>query len=321
MAATVRIRWVDADGTFQRGGIDAIDRACGAAWCWIDICDPDEAAFEAIAAPVGLHPLAVEDALDEQRRPKLDLYPEGPFLVWITPHMTANEKDITLTEIDVFLGAKALVTVHEGVSEEIDEVFGDGERTFRRGGDWVLHAILDRSVDSLLPVTDSIGDAIEDVEDRMLRPNPDRRDMERLHSLRRQLLVLHRIVAPERDIIRALARERDFVSEEAYRYFDDVVDHLLRVEDALETYRDVASAVMDIYLSAQSNRLNEIMKVLTVVTVVLGAVTAISGIYGMNVVRGMWPPVSEVWSFPAVVAAMLGVAVAMSMYFRRKNWW
>ena len=108
--------------------------------------------------------------------------------------------------------------------------------------------------------------------------------------MRRQLVQLHRIVAPERDTLRGLARERNFVSEEAYRYFQDVADHLARVEDSIETYRDVGAAAMDIYLSAQNNRMNEIMKQLTVVATIFMPLTLISGIYGMNVIKGMWPP-------------------------------
>ncbi|TLM89310.1 MAG: magnesium transporter CorA family protein, partial [Actinobacteria bacterium] len=188
------------------------------------------------------------------------------------------------------------------------------------GPDWVLHAVVDRLVDGVLPIVDELGDQLDDIEDAMLG-EPRKTDLERLYRVRRQLVHMHRIVAPERDIVRGLARERNVVSEEAYRYFQDVGDHLARVEDSIETYRDVGAGVMDIYLSAQSNRMNEIMKQLTVVATIFMPLTLLSGIYGMNVIRGMWPSVEGYWSFSLVVGSMIVIAACMSWYFRRKNWW
>jgi magnesium transporter len=132
---------------------------------------------------------------------------------------------------------------------------------------------------------------------------------------------LHRVVGPSRDILRGLVRERSMIGEEVYRYFQDVGDHLARVDDSIETYRDVGAAAMDIYLSAQSNRMNEIMKQLTVVATIFMPLTLISGIYGMNVLRGMWPPVMAWWSFPMIIAVMLAISVGMALYFRRRKWW
>ena len=142
-----------------------------------------------------------------------------------------------------------------------------------------------------------------------------------LHRIRRQLLQLHEIVAPERDVIRGVGRERDVVSDDAYRYFQDVGDHLSRVQDSIETYQDVAASVMDVYLSAQNNRMNEIMKQLTVVATIFMPLTLLSGIYGMNLIRGMWPPPESQWSFLAVVGLMVVIAAGMAVYFRKKNWW
>lgn len=315
----VTVRWIDAEDELHCGGIGDLDRALEGRWCWVDIASEPSDALARIAVPLGLHPLAVEDTLHRQSRPKLDLYPEGPFLVWLTPHLN-DQGELTVEELDVFIGPTTLVTIHDGVVEAIDEVVHDASRLLSKGIDWVLHGILDRLVDSMLPIADAVGDMLEDVEDRMLS-EPTPADLERLYRLRRQLLALHRIVSPERDIVLTLSRERDHISEDVYRYFNDVVDHLMRVEESLETYRDIGSAVMDIYLSAQSNRLNEIMKVLTVVTVLIGALTLISGIYGMNLLGGMWPPPEARWAFPSAMLAMAVVALIMAIYFRRKNWW
>ena len=155
----------------------------------------------------------------------------------------------------------------------------------------------------------------------MLADNPRQDELRSLHRVRRQLVRLHRIVAPERDILRGFARESDIIGEDAYRYFQDVSDHVARVLDSIETYQDVAASVMDVYLSAQNNRMNEIMKQLTVVATIFMPLTLLSGIYGMNVVAGMWPPPLARWSFAAIVVSMLAIAAVMAAYFRKKNWW
>ncbi len=171
----------------------------------------------------------------------------------------------------------------------------------RRGPDWLLHAIIDRLVDDTLPLVDDLGDRLDTIEDAMLADNPRQDELRSLHQVRRQLVRLHRITAPERDILRGFARESDLIGEDAYRYFQDVGDHVARVLDAIETYQDVAASVMDVYLSAQNNRMNEIMKQLTVVATIFMPLTLLSGIYGMNVVAGMWPPPLARWSFAFVV--------------------
>lgn len=318
-AAKVTVRTMAGSGLSEARGVEAARLPVSGEWVWVDVEDPDPATLERLGLLLGLHPLAVEDASKPQARPKLDLYGDAVFLVWLSPHVD-GEGRLATSELDCFLAPGLLVTSHAGRIDAVSEVAADAARVMRRGPDWLLHGILDRMADSLLPVADAVGDALEDVEDRMLG-EPHRSDLELLYALRRRLLLLHRLVAPQRDIVRALARERDFVSEEAYRYFDDVADHLTHVEEALETYRDIGSAVMDIYLSAQSNRLNEVMKLLTVVTVIIGASTLISGIYGMNLLAGMWPGPTARWGFPLVIVAMVAVSGAMSYYFRRKNWW
>lgn len=315
----VVIRWLDSEGKAVTAGMADLASTRGAAWRWVDVTSASEELLGQLAEEFDLHPLLVEDAQHRQHRPKLDTFPDGAFLAWLTPVRRAGD-GIETVELDVFIGATYLITVRQDHSEVIESVAREAERTLALGPDWLLHAIIDRLVDSVLPIADALGDDLDDLEDVLLGSH-DRQNLRRLYAIRRQLVQLHRIVAPERDVLRGLARERNLVSEEAYRYFQDVADHLARVEDTIETYRDVGAAAMDIYLSAQSNRMNEIMKQLTVVATVFMPLTLISGIYGMNVIRGMWPPVGAYWSFGAVIVAMLAIALWMSLYFRRKNWW
>lgn len=313
------VTWQAAPGVVRSAGADRFEEARSeGAWVWVDIAHPTSSSYEPLAQAFGLHPLAVEDALHVQVRPKVDTFSDGIFFAWLTPG--GADEDFAVHELDVFLGKNYLVTSH-GVDGGIAQhVKLDIDSAMSKGPDWLAHSIIDRLVDGVLPIVDDLGDSLENLEDSMLgQPRPQ--DLEALYRVRRRLVALHRIVSPERDIVRTLARERDVVGEDAYRYFQDVGDHLARVDDSIETYRDVAAGVMDIYLSAQSNRMNEIMKQLTVVATIFMPLTLLSGIYGMNVIRGMWPPVEAGWSFAAVVGSMVVIAVWMSWYFRRKNWW
>lgn len=316
---TVALRWLDPDGAVQQGDLSALSAAETAGWLWLDVTDPDEGTLKALGEQFGFHELALEDAAHTQRRPKLDVYPDGLFLAWLTPVRPRGD-GVTAQELDVFVCKRYLVTLHKGVTEAIDTVARDAERTMASGPDWTLHAIIDLLVDSAIPLIDRIGEELMGIGDKML-DNPRQDDLRSLHRVRRQMTRLHRIVSPERDIIRELAREGEVISEDAYRYFNDVGDHIAMAQDSIETYQDVGQSSMDIYLSAQSNRMNEIMKQLTVVATIFMPLTLISGIYGMNLVRNMWPSPAWAWSFGAVILAMAVIAVSMAAYFRRKNWW
>jgi magnesium transporter len=325
MSTTV-VRWLDQNGTPQQGDIEALGATLGQpSWTWVDVVAPTSDDLSALETRFDLHPLALEDTAHARRRAKVDTYPSGLFLVWVTPHRPRGNS-VSSHELDVFIGKDYLVTLHAEANKTVDNVAADTLRTLKGGPDWTLHAIIDQLVDSTMPLVDSLGEQLEAVEERMLEA-PRQEDLLSLHKIRRQLLRLHRIVAPERDVIRGVGRERDVVSEDAYRYFQDVGDHLSRVQDSIETYQDVASSVMDVYLSAQNNRMNEIMKQLTVVATIFMPLTLLSGIYGMNVIGrasgpgGMWPPVEAAWSFWVVVVSMVVIAGAMAAYFRRKNWW
>jgi magnesium transporter len=316
----VVLRWLDPSGALKSGGIDTLGSSADAAWVWVDVLAPDTQTVTQLRDSFDLHPLAAEDVEHTQARAKLDIYPSGLFMVWLTPEQRSGDGVVT-RELDMFIGAKYFVTLHDERNAAIDIVAGQAQRTMASGPDWALHAIIDLLVDSSLPIVDAIGDELAAIEDSMLDANPRIEDLRQLHQVRRQLVRMHKIFAPERDVLHGLARERDIVSEESYRYFLDVGDHVARVLDSVETYQDVGASVMDVYLSAQNNRMNEIMKQLTVVATIFMPLTLLSGIYGMNVVLGMWPPINRVWSFWAVIGLMLTIGASMALYFRRKNWW
>ncbi|TLM80269.1 MAG: magnesium/cobalt transporter CorA [Actinobacteria bacterium] len=316
--AQVTVRALYEEGLLV-GGEEMLDQVGGAKAAWVDVFEPDEASMESVAREFRLHPLAVEDCLHYPQRPKLESYGDSVFLIWIVPEGRIGD-GLDMNELDAFLGQRWLVTVHREPVDAADRVASEAEAHLSRGVDWVLHALLDLTVDKVFPILDEVSDRLEALEDRMLE-RAERTDLGDLLEAKRMLVRIHKAIVPERDILRELVREEQLVSQEAYRYFQDVGDHLARVEDGVETYRDVASGAMDVYLSAVSNRMNEIMKQLTVVATIFMPLTLISGIYGMNVLAGMWPPSEAVWSFPLIIAGMLLIALGMGLYFRRKNWW
>lgn len=315
--ATITARWI-AEGVLHADGIDSVPAETTGP-VWIDVLEPDAAALEAVSRRFPLPPLAVEDVMHEPQRPKLDAYHDQSFLIWILPQMLTGDGMGTF-ELDVFLGEEHIVTAHRGDVPCLDKVLEHADAFLERGAEWTLHAILDMAVDEVFPLVEAVSDELEQLEGLMLadaRPEY----LQRLYRAKRSLVALHKIVGPERDIVRGLARLEAFVEPDAYMYFQDVGDHLARLADQIDTYREVANGTMDIYLSSQSNRMNQIMKQLTVVATIFMPLTLVSGIYGMNVLRGMWPPVDAWWSFGAVISGMAAIAVGMIWYFRRRDWW
>jgi magnesium transporter len=319
VAATVAVRWVVEDAV-RTGGLAEVPEARKAGGSvWVDVSEPDEETVRSLAATFSLHPLVVEDMLHFPQRPKLDSYPENLFMVWVAPQLS-NGKTLKSNEVDIVLGDTYLITSHRNHIMAIDEVAADACGVVKRGAQWALHSILDRSVDEMFPVVDMVGEELDRIEDELLRKVQDGQ-LQELYAVKRVMLNLHKVIGPERDVVRALERHDEFVSREAYLYFQDVGDHVARVSDAIDTYRDVASSVMDIYLSAISNRLNVVMKQLTVVATIFMPLTLITGIYGMNLTKMMWPSPEWAWSFPAVLASFVVITMGMLYLFKRRGWW
>src|SRR5665648_19433 len=278
MASNVTVRWVEGE-ELRAGDLDDLPREFSGA-VWIDMLAPVEADFRAVQERYTLHPLAVEDCLHFPQRPKIDVYEDATFVIWLIPQVIDSD-GIAASELDVFLGKEHLITVHADALSAVDRIVEHAGDYLPRGVEWTLHAILDLTVDSVFPVIETISDELETLEDLMLT---DARPvhLQRLYDAKRALLQLHKVVVPERDIVRGLARLEAFVEPGAYMYFQDIGDHLARVTDSVETYRDVAGSTMDVYLSAQSNRMNQIMKQLTAVATIFMPLTLISSVYGMN---------------------------------------
>ena len=319
MPASVSVRWMDGTA-LREGKLDDLSKARSSGGAvWVDVLSPDESSFAVLRSEFGLHEIAVEDALHFPQRAKLDAYDEAVFLVWQFPRRGAH-RAVTLVEMDAFLGDHFLITSHRDEVPAITDVCADAAKAMSKGADWTLHVLLDRGVDDLFPVIDQLSERLDRVEDAMLG-DPSKSDLHDLYGIKKALMTLYRVVGMERDVLRGMARRQEFVSQDVYLYFQDVGDHLARAVDTLDTYRDVASGTMDLYLSAVSNRLNVVMKRLTLVATVFMPLGFITGVYGMNLVVGMWPSPGAKWAFSAVMAAMAAITAGMLWFYRKRNWW
>lgn len=315
MAAAPVVRWA-AGGSVRQGTLSDLDEALTSPTTWIDVSEPDRDTLSALASRFGLHPLAVEDVLHDDQRPKTESYEGHVFFVWLVPSVQ-DAATVRGVELDVFLGKGWLITVHREHVEAIEKAGCDDSCVSERGPEWTLHAILDRAVDEIFPLVDAAGDRLDEMGDALLE-HVDKQALPELHAIKRRLLQLHKVLGPERDALRELSREEAYVSPEAYRYFQDIQDHLARIEDRVDTYRDVAASVMDVYLSAVSNRLNETMKRLTVVATIFMPGTLVASIFGMN----LGFPLRDTYLGMAVALSLIaGASLGMYMDFRRRQWW
>jgi magnesium transporter len=287
---------------------------------WVDLSGPSNDQVEAIGPILGLHPLIVEDILEGNQRSKIEIT-DG--VVHMVMFSLEYAEELITTEIDIVLGLGFLLTAHDRawdprVSHHLRGGAGVGA-ILAHGPDHLLWAICDDIVDRYFPCADLLGDAIDEVQDAVVRTaNPDALD--RLFALKRELHDVRRSVGPVREIFNQLTnREIPLIDPEEVVYFRDVYDHIIRLTDELDNYRELAAATLDVYLTQVNNNLSVIMKRLTGVTVIVAGVGAVAGIFGMSE-AGTALAGSEASGF-WVVTAMTVVAGAISAVVLRRIGW
>jgi magnesium transporter len=282
---------LDAAGTARCGlSLDEINEAIsqksGHIWIDIDICEAHQ--VEILKGIKGLHPLAVEDALATNSRPKLEEFPGYLFMIIIGVRFhepTPDPYDLQTFDLCFFLGPNFLVTVHNGPSSAIDDVAIRIEKNtdlLSRGVDRLSHAIMDGAVDAYFPLLDKLDDFVDTLEQRVII-DFDQDALKEIFAVKRLVLSLRRHVGPEREVFNILTnRPSQLLSPESQIYFRDIYDHVLRINDSIETYRDLLSSVLDSYLTQVSNRLGRVTKGLSVVATLSIPFVVISGMWGMN---------------------------------------
>jgi magnesium transporter len=284
---------------------------------WVDLEDPDRDLLLALSDVFKLHPLVTEDILERNQRGKIEVTGDAVHIVMFALSYVGE----TLShEIDIVIGERFLLTGHEADVSLRDAPFmrRDPRGKLHGGVDYTLWAISDWVVDGYFPVFDRLSDEIGELEDDVMR-RPSRWIVERLFQVRRELLTIRRAVNPQREIFNQLTnRDLPQIQPDRIVYFRDVYDHLIRLTDELDSYRELVSTALDIYLSQVNNNLSEIMKRLTAVTAVLAGAGALAGIFGMSEV-GLAISFQDprFW----VVAALIGLAAVLGFaYFRRIGW-
>ena len=284
---------------------------------WIDAVDLDADGVEAIGRALGLHPLIAEDILEGNQRAKIELTDQLIHIVLFSldlhhPHPC---------EIDIVLGPTFLLTVHEADWEPRDNPhLRDGlGPVLSRGPDHLLWALVDQIVDGYFPFIDRLADEIEDLEDRVVG-SPTPATLEALFSLKRRLLEIRRAATPTREVFNQLTnRDLPLIDEGEVIYFRDVYDHLIRLTDELDSYRELVSGILEVYLSTINNNLSLIMKRPTGVTVILAGIGAIAGIFGMSEAGNAFLG-AEAPGFWLITAITVGLAVGAAAVLRKVGW-
>ncbi|WP_111412175.1 magnesium/cobalt transporter CorA [Billgrantia lactosivorans] len=295
--------------------------------CWLHVQGmPTAEELELLGERVGLHPLAQEDILNGGQRPKVERF-EGALVVTLGIPEVDDEGSLHLFQLTLFMGGNIVASV---IAEMLDPFVEVRRRLKERGGralgepDDLLYGLLDAAVDHAFPVLDGVGERIEELEMEILN-HPDSSTLERLHGLKRELIMLRRYLWPTREVINQLLRDHDdLFTPDTRMWMRDVYDHTVQVMDLVESYRDMTASMLDVYLSSMSNRLNESMRTLTIIATIFMPLTFIVGIYGMNFSHPTspfaMPELGWYWGYPGVWTLMAVVAIGMVVWFKRKRW-
>lgn len=290
--------------------------------CWIDVQGfGDEKILRDIGALVGLHPLALADIVNVPQRPKVDSY--GRHLLWITQMVVpAGEFNVQTEQLSLVLGPNYLLTFQERYGDILNPVrerIRAGKGLMRTGGTgYLAYALIDTVIDGYYPILEKFGEHLEELEDRIVeRPRPEL--LQAIHRVKREMLAIRRAIWPQRESLNQLIRdESEVISDSIKTYLRDVYDHCIQIIDVVETYRELTSGLMDVYLSSIANRQNEIMKVLTIMSTIFIPLTFIAGIYGMNF--DFLPELHVWWAYPTLLGVMAAIAGGMVLVFRRRGW-
>jgi magnesium transporter len=320
---TLRVVVGDSAKGTEIVGEDALKRLptlCGKAKpaIWVDLIAPTPGQAQEVGTALKLHPLIVEDVLEGNQRAKIESTDGVVHIVLF--HLEYGDH-VTASELDIVLGDGFLLTVHDGDWDPrtAHHLQGGIGVVLKRGPDHLLWAIADDLIDGYFPFADRIGDAIDEVQDEVIRKaTPD--TLEGLFMLKRELIQVRRAISPVREVFNQLTnRDEALISEDEIVYFRDIYDHVIRLTDELDNYRELASATLDVYLTQVNNNLSVIMKRLTGVTVILAGIGAIAGIFGMSeagtALGGR--EAGGFWFITAIVLAMAGIAAVV---LRKIDW-
>ena len=312
----------------ERPRLDDVETTAEGTAIWLDLEGLDIALISDLGARLGIHSLALEDVVNTGQRPKMEDYDDSLFFIVDFFSIAPDSLELNKEQVSLVLGCGSVLSVREHpgpVFEPVRQRLHGGKRRIRTPNpDYLTYALMDTIVDHLFPALEQLGDAIEETEDSLL-DDPQREDLNTLHQIKRNLLVLRKSAWPMRDMLSHVMRsESPLIGDETRVYLRDVADHVALAIDIIETYREMVSSLVDLYLSSISNRMNEIMKVLTIIATIFIPLSFVAGLYGMNFDTATsplnMPELHWYWGYPAALGLMLVMAGGLLIFFRRRRW-
>ncbi len=290
---------------------------------WVDLYNFSEQELKYVANAFDFHELAVEDCMHYSPRAKLDKYDDYHFLViHAIRYNEERDEEIMLVQLNIFLGENYVVTVHKNTLPSLGrmaKICLTDCKVSNKGKDFFLYSIIDGLVDEYFPVLDRIGDRIEDLEDEIYE-KPSRETTDEFLALKRTILTMRRAMSPQRRIfynIYNINSSSFAISEENQPYYLDLKDHLERISDTIDGYKDLVDGALATYSSIISARTNETIRVLTVISTIFMPLTFVTGFFGMNVPL---PDQDSVWSTVSITLGLITVSLWMIILFRQKKW-
>ena len=289
---------------------------------WVDFCNPSKELLYELAEELGLHELAVEDALGPHQRPKLDKYATHSFLSCHAVRIDREHADLEVTEIDAFINPRYLITVRKDDGFSMTPVLDRWDRSsdlLVQGVSFLLYGLLDVVIDGYFNTVQGFDDYYDEVSEGLFADKPLSADEQRSwFRMRRALVRFHRLVVPMREAISGLMRrEHSTLPDTLYPYYQDVYDHVLRVSESTDSLRDLVATIVETNISLRDYRQNQIMKQVTSWAAIIAVPTLITGWYGQNI---PYPGSGETWGVGASAALALGVSGGLFVLFRRRGW-
>lgn len=323
-----RITVMDYDErTFQEKEVAAVEECFEfketSTVTWINVEGlHDVGIIEKLGNRFGLHPLIQEDILNTAERPKMEDYGDHIFLLLKVFVLGNTNHDEKIQQVSLVLGSNFVISFQEkesGVFDPVrDRIRKDKGRLRKLGPDYLAYALIDSIVDGYFGFLERLSEEIEFLEDELIT-DPKREILQKIHSLKREMIFIRKSVWPLREVVNGLERlETPLIKETTDVFLRDVYDHTIQVIDSVETLRDVLSGMLETYLSSVSNRMNEVMKVLTIIATIFIPLTFIAGVYGMNF--KFMPELEWRGGYFVIVGVMVAVAVVMLIFFRKKKW-
>jgi len=297
---------------------------------WIDVDGIHEPkVVAALGQQYHLHPLLLEDVMNTNQKPKIDLYdnPEAGPIVYVTLkmlHHSKQKQEIETEHLSLVLGRNFLVSFQEERTKDIFEpvierIRSSSGKTRRNGADYLLYSLMDLVVDHYFVIAERIGDKMDELEDHIMQQRANQQTLGTLYTLKRELVNIRRAVYPLRDIIGMLLRgDSELIQPGTLPFLHDLADHTNQITDMLDSYREQIGGLMDVYYSIVNNRMNSVMKTLTVFSAIFMPLTFIVGVYGMNFTH--MPELNTRYGYYWVWGAMIATSVGMLIYFRRRGW-